>query len=207
VGSGVSIGIIVSGSITLHNSWRVIYYVGAVMIGILLVLIIFTFPETAYNRSYAESEAGDIFENKKNPYRLSLTIILDDNEKARGAKYYTESEASQELPDEIAELVTIQRMEERIRRLEAAVLENRQYSAFPSNQSKPEKKSYWKTLALFTGERYTKESLWKMFVRPFGLAVLPPVIWATLVMSVIIGFNVALSSSCKKAISNSSGVC
>jgi MFS family permease len=194
----VSIGIIVSGIITLRNSWRVIYYVGAVIIGILLVLIVFTFPETAYNRSYAESETGDIFENKKNPYRLSLSIILDDNEKARAAKYYAESETSQEAQDEIAESVTIQRMEERIRRLEAAVLGNQQYSAVRSSQSKTEKKSYWKKLALFTGERYTKESLWKMFVRPFGLAILPPVIWATLVMSVIIGFNVALSSSCMK---------
>jgi hypothetical protein len=39
--------------------------------------------------------------------------------------------------------------------------------------------------------------LWKMFVRPFGLILLPPVLWATLVMSVLVGFAVALSSACE----------
>jgi hypothetical protein len=53
------------------------------MIGFLIILIIFTIPETAYNRSYEDSEEGDIIEDKKNPYRLSLSIILKDEEKAR----------------------------------------------------------------------------------------------------------------------------
>ncbi|KAJ5291705.1 hypothetical protein N7478_000956 [Penicillium angulare] len=47
---GVSGGIILSGLITIHQSWRVIYYVAAGMIWTLVLLIIFTMPETAYQR-------------------------------------------------------------------------------------------------------------------------------------------------------------
>ncbi|EHK50919.1 hypothetical protein TRIATDRAFT_54316 [Trichoderma atroviride IMI 206040] len=43
--------------------------------------------------------------------------------------------------------------------------------------------------------KLTEESLIKIFVRPIGLLMLPPVLWATLVMSVLIGFLVAVSST------------
>jgi hypothetical protein len=167
------------------------------MIGFLIILIILTIPETAYNRSYEDSEEGDIIEDKKNPYRLSLSIILKDEGKARIARYYQEDGQLEPLPeDEVPnETPVIQRMEERIRRLEAAVLGNNQYSPLSLGFSR--KKSYWSTLSLFTGETYTQDSLWKMFVRPFGLIILPPVLWATLVMSALIGFTVALSSACE----------
>jgi len=198
-GQGVSLGIIISGAITIHNSWRVIYLVGTVAIGVLLLLIIFTFPETAYNRSYDNTE-GDIYENKKNPYRLSLSIILDDDEKGNIARYYEKTDAVVTVLEEGGEYSTtpaLQRMEERIRRLEFAVIGNTNYSLLASsNRGIPKKKSYRSTLSLFTGEIYTSESLWTMFIRPFGLILLPPVLWATLVMSVLIGFAVAISSSC-----------
>lgn len=193
-GSGVSIGIIISGFIVVNNSWRVIYTVGAIMIGILLVFIIFTFPETAYNRSYEDSEEGDIFDSKTNPYRLSLSIILNDAEKARVQQYYDENDSLAEMDnlDGNTQSTVIRRMEDRIRRLEAAILGSSQYSPL----SQPKTKSFWKKLALFTGETYTKDSLWKMFSRPFGLVLMPPVMWATLVMSATIGFSIALSSTC-----------
>jgi MFS family permease len=197
-GSGVSIGIIISGAITLNNSWRVIYWTGAIMIGVLIILIIFTIPETAYNRSYDDSDDGDVLENKNNPYRLSLSIILKDEEKARVAKYHQDSDRLESLPEEAApnDTTIIQRLEERIGRLEAAVLGYPQYSPLPIDLP-PQKKPYWRTLSLFTGETYTQDSLWKMFVRPFGLILLPPVLWATLVMSALVGFTVALSSACE----------
>src|SRR5450432_3181058 len=99
-GSGVSIGIIVSGVITLNNSWRVIYWAGAIMIGFLIILIVFTIPETAYNRSSDDSQKGDIIEDKKNPYRLSLSIILKDEEKARIARHYQENDRLETLPED-----------------------------------------------------------------------------------------------------------
>jgi MFS family permease len=195
-GSGVSIGIIISGAIVLNNSWRTIYWVGALMIGVLLLLIIFTFPETSYNRAYDEVDEGDIYENKKNPYRLSLSIILDDDEKPRVARYYEENDR---LADEavLGNNSAIRRMEDRIRRLEMAVLGDKRYSPLSSGELK---KSYWSKLTLFSGQTYTNESYWKMFVRPFGLILLPPVLWATLVMSTIIGFSVAISSACKSTL-------
>ncbi|KAJ5097126.1 hypothetical protein N7456_007847 [Penicillium angulare] len=48
---GVSGGIILSGLVTIHQSWRVVYYVAAGMIWTLVLLIIFTMPETAYQRN------------------------------------------------------------------------------------------------------------------------------------------------------------
>jgi hypothetical protein len=41
-----------------------------------------------------------------------------------------------------------------------------------------------------------------MFVRPFDLILLPPVLWATLIMSTIIGFSVAILSACKSSLND-----
>jgi hypothetical protein len=113
------------------------------MIGALLLLIIFTFPETSYNRVYDEVDEGDIYENKKNPYRLSLSITLDDEEKARVARYFEENDR---LADEAASgnNSPVYRMEDRIRRLEMAVLGDKRYSPLSSGELK--NKSYWSKL-------------------------------------------------------------
>lgn len=54
--------------------------------------------------------------------------------------------------------------------------------------------SYASSLRLFNG-RFTSEPLVKLFLRPIMMLALPPVLWATLVMSVTIGFLVAISSN------------
>ncbi|KAJ5628046.1 hypothetical protein N7490_010274 [Penicillium lividum] len=56
---GVSGGIVLSGLITIHQSWRVIYYVAAGMIWTLVLLIMLTMPETAYQRTYPDTEEPD----------------------------------------------------------------------------------------------------------------------------------------------------
>jgi MFS family permease len=56
------------------------------------------------------------------------------------------------------------------------------------------KRSYVQNLRIYNGQ-LTKESLFKLFLRPIALLALPPVLWATLVMSVTIGFLVAISSN------------
>ena len=58
----------------------------------------------------------------------------------------------------------------------------------------PAKRSYVRSLRLYTGT-LTRESVFKIFLRPIILLALPPVLWATLVMSVTIGFLVAISSN------------
>lgn len=54
--------------------------------------------------------------------------------------------------------------------------------------------SYIRSLRFYNGT-LTKESLFKIFLRPIILLAVPPVLWATLVMSVTIGFLVAISSN------------
>lgn len=46
--------------------------------------------------------------------------------------------------------------------------------------------SYLRSLAVFTGTK-TEESLLRIFLRPLGLILLPPVLWAALVQSVTVG--------------------
>ncbi|EHA57445.1 hypothetical protein MCOR27_003829 [Pyricularia oryzae] len=56
------------------------------------------------------------------------------------------------------------------------------------------RRGYVQSLKIFTGV-HTSESLWRIAVRPFGLILLPPVLWAALVESVTIGFLVAVTSN------------
>ncbi|KAF2195068.1 MFS general substrate transporter [Zopfia rhizophila CBS 207.26] len=56
------------------------------------------------------------------------------------------------------------------------------------------KRSWAQGLSLMPGN-YTQESWFKLFIRPIILLALPPVLWATLVMAVTIGFLVAISSN------------
>lgn len=60
------------------------------------------------------------------------------------------------------------------------------------------------SLKLYHGT-HTHESIWQMAIRPVGLLVLPPVLWATLVMSVTIGFIVAVTSNVAPAFSDAYG--
>jgi MFS family permease len=62
------------------------------------------------------------------------------------------------------------------------------------DSSNVKRQSFAHSLRIFTSV-YTQESLLKLFVRPCALLVLPPVLWATLVMSVTIGFLVAITSN------------
>ncbi|GLA73525.1 hypothetical protein AtubIFM55763_004450 [Aspergillus tubingensis] len=67
------------------------------------------------------------------------------------------------------------------------------------------KQSYLQNLRFWSGQTYTDESLWRMFIRPFGLILLPPIFWATIVMSVTIGFLVAVTSNFATAYSETYG--
>lgn len=63
------------------------------------------------------------------------------------------------------------------------------------------KETYGQRLRPWTGKTYTEESFWRMFIRPFGLILMPTVFWATIVMSVTIGFLVAVVSNVASAFS------
>lgn len=73
-----------------------------------------------------------------------------------------------------------------------------------SNESAQNRGWLKQGLKLYHGT-YTDESIWKMAIRPVGLLVLPPVLWATLVMSVTIGFIVAVTSNVSSAFNTAYG--
>jgi hypothetical protein len=56
------------------------------------------------------------------------------------------------------------------------------------------KRSYIHSLRIYRGS-FTKESLLRIFLRPISFLILPPVLWATLVMATTIGFLVAITSN------------
>jgi hypothetical protein len=58
----------------------------------------------------------------------------------------------------------------------------------------PPKRTFLQLMSLYSGI-HTKESILRMFLRPIGLIMIPPVLWASLVMSVTIGFLVAVTSN------------
>ncbi|RKL27785.1 hypothetical protein BFJ72_g12913 [Fusarium proliferatum] len=156
--AGVGAGIIVAGLITINLSWRYIYWVSVALIGVCTILIIFTFPETVYNRQ-------EVTEGTHTHIETNGKDQDEDIEKVQ----FDEASASGHVPNAPAT-----------------------------------KRTFWQNLSLYSGT-HTKESLLKLFFRPIVLFTLPPVLWATLVMSVTIGFLVAISSNFAVAFSATYG--
>jgi MFS family permease len=48
---GAAGGLVISGLITIDHTWRTIYQVGSALIGFVLLLLLFTVPETSYSRT------------------------------------------------------------------------------------------------------------------------------------------------------------
>ncbi|KJK77710.1 hypothetical protein H634G_07449 [Metarhizium anisopliae BRIP 53293] len=137
---GVAGGLVISGLITINHTWRTIYEVGSALVGFVLLLAIFTLPETAYPREKVVDthSAGPTDENR-----------------SRGS-------SSSEVE---AGFKTV-----------------------------PKKRTYLESLKIFCGT-LTEENFFQMVIRPFGLILLPPVLWAALVQAATIGFLVAVTSN------------
>jgi hypothetical protein len=76
----------------------------------------------------------------------------------------------------------------------SAHLETLETGTLAIAKKKKKKKTYIQNLRLFS-DKYTAEPFLKLFLRPIGLLVLPPVLWAALVESVTIGFYIAITSN------------
>lgn len=126
------------------------------MVGATLVLIFFTFPETAYCRKIK---------------------VDSEDERSLGEKLTKPSSAEMGLPDAPGEKPT-----------------KPPSAAEMGLPDVPSRKTFLQTLSVFSGV-YTEESLWRLFVRPLALILLPPVLWGSLVMSVTVGFLVAVVSN------------
>ncbi|KEZ43093.1 hypothetical protein SAPIO_CDS4966 [Scedosporium apiospermum] len=130
------------GLISIREDWRVIYYVGTGILGLLVLLIALSMPETAYRRE------------------------------------------SQSNPDPADEIGDISKTGGLVAHVEGSQQREETASKAPWRQS----------LNMFTG-RKTEESLWLIFIRPVVMLVIPPVLWAILVLGVNVGFTVAISTS------------
>ncbi|KAF6813337.1 hypothetical protein CSOJ01_04681 [Colletotrichum sojae] len=142
---GVGFGLVISGLITINHDWRVIYQVSAALIGVVLALAFFTFPETAYERDDAS--------------HWNRMASIDGS---KPGSFRSESELAPRSAGASAPV--------------------------------PPKTSYLSSLRIFH-KTLTEESLLKLFLRPLGLIILPPVLWAALVQAVTVGFLVAVSSN------------
>ncbi|KAM0250557.1 hypothetical protein ACHAQJ_008567 [Trichoderma viride] len=142
---GAAGGLVISGLITIHHTWRTIYQVGSALVGFVLLLLIFTVPETSYSRT---DDYG------------SPSLEAPSDQKASTAT------------------------EER--------------------QPSEKKLNYVESLMVFKAVG-TSENLFKMMIRPFGLIVLPPVLWSALSLGVTIGFLVAVTSNSAAAFNETYG--
>ncbi len=137
--------------ITIAHTWRTIYYVSVALIGSLLILAFFTFPETNFIRQVSDTNFME---------KVALNVEKSDSSVTH--------------------------------------LENGNQLDIPG------KKTYFQLLKVFSGT-YTSESLLNLFIRPVALILLPPVLWGSLVMSVTIGFLVAVTSNVAPAYATAYG--
>ncbi|CAK7233776.1 hypothetical protein SBRCBS47491_008726 [Sporothrix bragantina] len=160
---GVAIGAIVDGFIVKYQPWRYIYYVAIALIGAVTLMVYFTFPETAYNRSFDAHGVTTTMHGESRSY------------------HHTDAKGEGEGTE--------------IGHVE---------SSSPSAQRKGFRGSFVEGLKLYHGT-FTEESLWHLATRPVLLLALPSVFWATMVMSVTIGFITAITSNVSPAFSTAYG--
>lgn len=170
--AGVSGGVILSGLITLHLTWRWIYYIAAILIGSLTILVIFTLPETSFNRS----------------------PVTEATELSAPSKLYADG-----MEHHHSDHGVIDKSGVRTEHVEASG-SGQSSSSLPSAEARVEKKkeSFSKSIRLFHGT-FTHESLWKMFYRPIVLLAIPSILWATLVslLTSLCGTSLIISRSCR----------
>ncbi|KAL0259835.1 hypothetical protein SLS55_005575 [Diplodia seriata] len=165
LGAGVGGGILICGLVSISLDWRYGYWIAVALIGCATVLIVFTFPETEFDRPAAVVSDSD---------------SIRDVEYRKGADFEAHVETVADSPARSGS------------------------SSHPSHAPPPPKRSFVQRLSLFSGV-HTQESLAKLFWRPVVMLALPPILWATLVMAVTIGFLVAITSNFASAFSTAYG--
>ncbi|KAL1894204.1 hypothetical protein Sste5346_005990 [Sporothrix stenoceras] len=159
---GVAIGAIVDGFIVKYQPWRYIYYVAIALIGAVTLMVYFTFPETAYNRSYDSHGTTTTLHGESRTYHNSKAEAAGDSNVAQ---------------------------------IESSSAASRK-AGFRG--------SFVQGLKLYHGT-FTEESLLHLATRPVLLLALPSVFWATMVMSVTIGFITAITSNVSPAFASAYG--
>ncbi|KAL1636379.1 hypothetical protein SLS58_009872 [Diplodia intermedia] len=167
LGAGVGGGILICGLVSISLDWRYGYWIAVALIGCATVLIVFTFPETEFDRPAA---------------------VVSDSDSIRDVEYRKGAD-----------------FEAHVETVAAAGSPARSGSgSHRPHAPPPPRRSFAQRLSLFSGV-HTQESLAKLFWRPVVMLALPPILWATLVMAVTIGFLVAITSNFASAFSTAYG--
>ncbi|KAF3407416.1 hypothetical protein DPV78_000321 [Talaromyces pinophilus] len=87
---GVGAGVVISGLITIHNSWRVIYWLCVALVGVTTMLVIFTFPETSYKRQIT-TDATHHVEAVEDSSKVSETKVEENVAPVPQRQSYTQS--------------------------------------------------------------------------------------------------------------------
>lgn len=80
---------VISGLITIHSSWRVIYWLCVGLVGVTTILVILTFPETSYKRQI--TDATDHLEAVENASKVSETKVEESVAPVPRRQSYTQS--------------------------------------------------------------------------------------------------------------------
>ncbi|KAH6853726.1 major facilitator superfamily domain-containing protein [Chaetomium sp. MPI-CAGE-AT-0009] len=172
---GVALGLIISGLITIHHHWRVIFQVASALIGVVLLIAIFAFPETAYIR---------------NPPFPEDTTSPDQSFSEKTPAPTTTTTLTQTLTPTTP--------------ITTAPLDPETHHP-PPQRKPPKTHPYLPTLPLFPPSPLTTEPLSLLLLRPLALITLPPVLYTSLTFASTIGFLVALTSNAQLALSSAYG--
>ena len=153
------------GKITASLGWEWSFYFIAIFSGVAFPLLFCLVPETAFNRPFY------------------LNIDLDDKEFNGQPRNSTSTERST-VPLDSAHESSEGFADKETNGVRRAASNMRHVDSMP-----PPKKPWIQTLRPFSG-RYTSESFFKLFLRPFPLFLHPAVLWAALIQGVIIGWLV-----------------
>lgn len=166
---GVSGGIVVSGLITIHLNWRYIYWVATALTGALTIVVAATMPETAFNRS----------------------PVMVTTDRANASRPYTTAGRASDAQDTTRHRGFDESKSVNVTKEAEIISSPAKFEAAPRAHRK---ETYWQSLRLYHGQ-FTSEPLWRLALRPIPLLIMPPILWATLVLSVSIGFLVAISTT------------
>ncbi|KAK0748224.1 major facilitator superfamily domain-containing protein [Apiosordaria backusii] len=80
---GVAIGLIISGVITIDHHWRVIFQVASALVGLVLLIAFFAFPETAYIRETPTDDSSSTgTPNQRSSTEKNPATAISDPESA-----------------------------------------------------------------------------------------------------------------------------
>jgi Major Facilitator Superfamily len=160
---------VIVGKMTHSIGWKWSFYFVAIFTGMMLPVIIFFLPETAYRRpKHLETDISQLIETHRH------SIISENGHGDLAAHKETGTNA------EIGGRGDLAAQKEYGRSME-----------IEQPKEPPPKMGYWESIYPING-RKTDETFWKLLLRPFPLFLHPGILWACLIQGTLIGWTVFL---------------